>query len=287
MKFKKIIIITLLLLAALTISSVSANENVDNITSTDYNAAENLRTAAFDELASVESDLTKGDESDNNQEPYLTAVNGQGFSQTANAKATSSNKLSVSAPTITVYYKVAKYFKVTVKNNGKSVKNLKVTLKVYTGNKIRTYSQKTNDYGVARFNTDKLSVGTHKVVASSSNSNYKFTKTSKIVVKKKSSTSSVKNGKYKNKNSITVTVKDGSKTIKIKCLYKKSYEQYLGSTTRYGKKYSVYVAYESKNGMQNGKKGWWTSGTNAGMEDYAKMDTRYNRYTPVTTLILD
>ena len=38
--------------------------------------------------------------------------------------------------------------------------------------------------------------------------------------------------------------------------------------------------------MQNGKKGWWTSGTNAGMEDYAKMDTRYNKYHPVTTLSL-
>ena len=35
--------------------------------------------------------------------------------------------------------------------------------------------------------------------------------------------------KYKNKNSITVKVKDGKKTIKVKCKYKKSYQQYLGS----------------------------------------------------------
>ena len=201
------------------------------------------------------------------------------------SKSTSS-LLSVSAPSVTAYYKANKYFKVTVKKYGKAVKNLKLTLKVYTGNKIKTYTIKTNNNGVASFNTNKLSIGTHKVVVSSSNKNYKFTKTSKITVKKKSSTATVKDGKYKNINSITVTVKDGSKTIKVKCVYNKSHKQYLGSVYKYGKTYSVYVAYESKNGMQHGKIGWWTSGTNAGMDDNAKIDTRYNKNTPVTTLSL-
>lgn len=92
--------------------------------------------------------------------------------------------------------------------------------------------------------------------------------------------------KYKNKKSITVNVKDGKKIIKVKCKYKKSYQQYLGSKKKSGKLYSVCICYEDKNGMQGGKKGWWTSGTNAGMADGAKTDHRYNKYHPVTKLKL-
>ena len=92
--------------------------------------------------------------------------------------------------------------------------------------------------------------------------------------------------KYKNKKSLTVKVKDGKKTVKVKCKYKKSYQQYLGLKKKNGKQYSVSVCYEKKNGMQHGKKGWWTSGTNGGMSDYAKMGTKYNRYHPITKLRL-
>ena len=92
--------------------------------------------------------------------------------------------------------------------------------------------------------------------------------------------------KYKNKKSITVKIKDGKKTIKVKCKYKKGYKQYLGSKKKYGKTYSVYVCYEKKNGMQNGKKGWWTVGSNGGMSDWAKFDSGYNKYHPITKLKL-
>lgn len=92
--------------------------------------------------------------------------------------------------------------------------------------------------------------------------------------------------KYKNKKSITVKVKDGKKIVKVKCKYKKGYQQYLGSKKKSGKTYSVCICYEYKNGMQGGKKGWWTSGSNAGMADGAKTDSRYNKYHPVTKLKL-
>ena len=92
--------------------------------------------------------------------------------------------------------------------------------------------------------------------------------------------------KYKNKKSITVKVKDGKKTIKVKCKYKKSYNQYLGSKKKNGKRYDVFICYEKKNGMQMGKKGWWTSGTNGGMEDWAKSDAKHNKHHPVTSLKL-
>ena len=92
--------------------------------------------------------------------------------------------------------------------------------------------------------------------------------------------------KYKNKNSITVKVKDGTKTVKVKCKYKKSYKQYLGTKKKNGKRYDVYVCYEKKNNMQNGKKGWWTVGTNGGLDDNAKIDAKHNKNHPLTKLKL-
>ena len=92
--------------------------------------------------------------------------------------------------------------------------------------------------------------------------------------------------KYKHKNSLTVKVKDGKKIVKVKCKYKKSYQQYLGTKNKYGKTYSVSVCYEKKNGMQGGKKGWWTSASNAGLSDNAKTAAKHNKYHPVTKLKL-
>ena len=65
----------------------------------------------------------------------------------------------------------SKYFKVTVKNTKtkKIIKGVKLTLKVYTGKKYKTYTVKTNSKGIAQFNVKSLSVGTHKVVVNSAN----------------------------------------------------------------------------------------------------------------------
>ena len=92
--------------------------------------------------------------------------------------------------------------------------------------------------------------------------------------------------KYKNKKSITVKVKDGKKTVKVKTKYKNGYQQYLGHKYKYGKRYDVIVCYEYKNGMQGGKKGWWTDATNGGKSDYAKYAWAHNKYHPVTTIKL-
>ena len=93
---------------------------------------------------------------------------------------------SVSAPKVTAYYKANKYFKVNVKNNGKAVKNLKLNVKVYTGSKYKNYVIKTNKNGVAKISTKKFKVGSHNVKITSKNSKYKVSKTSKIIIKKKS-----------------------------------------------------------------------------------------------------
>ena len=93
-------------------------------------------------------------------------------------------KLTVKAPAKTVSKFSEDYFKVTLKNGKKPVKNVKIKLKIYTGKKSKTYKVKTNSKGIAKFCTEDLSRGTHKVVISSGSDNYKFSKTSKIKVKK-------------------------------------------------------------------------------------------------------
>ena len=103
-------------------------------------------------------------------------------------------KTTIKAPTVAAYYKANKYFKITVKKNGKAVKNLKLNEKVYTGSKYKNYIIKTNKNGVALLSTKKFKIGSHKVKITSKNSKYEVSKTSKIVIKKKS-------------NIMTVTIK--------------------------------------------------------------------------------
>ena len=93
-------------------------------------------------------------------------------------------KLTVKAPQKTVTQYMDNYFKISLKNGKNPVKNCKIKLKVFTGDKSKTYKVKTNSKGVAYFNTYALSLGTHKVKISSMNSKYKISKTSKIKVKK-------------------------------------------------------------------------------------------------------
>ena len=75
-------------------------------------------------------------------------------------------------------------FKITVKNkaSGKVVKNVKLTVQVYTGSKAKTYNVKTNSKGVATISTKALSKGNHKVVISAkANGNYNSAKKSSSV----------------------------------------------------------------------------------------------------------
>lgn len=95
-------------------------------------------------------------------------------------------KTVINAPKVTTTYNKNSYLKVIVKNKAinKVVSGLKLKLKVYTGKKYKTYTVKTNSKGVAKFKTNKLGVGTHKVIISTSNKNYAVNSKSSIVIKK-------------------------------------------------------------------------------------------------------
>ena len=94
-------------------------------------------------------------------------------------------KTIVKAPKVTAKFKKSKYFKVTVKNKAtqKALSNVKVKIKVYTGKKYMTKTVKTNSKGIAKLNTKFLKVGSHRVVISSANGNYKISAKSIIKIK--------------------------------------------------------------------------------------------------------
>ena len=97
------------------------------------------------------------------------------------------NKTSttVKAPKITGKFKKSKYFKVTIKNKEtkKSLSNVKVKIKVFTGKKYKTYTVKTDKKGLTKININKLKTGKHKVIISTGNNNYKISAKSLITIK--------------------------------------------------------------------------------------------------------
>ncbi len=72
---------------------------------------------------------------------------------------------------------------ITDKRTKKPIKNTKVTVKVYTGKKYKTYNLKTNKKGTIQINTKNLKKGTHKIIIGSKNKNYKISKKASIKIK--------------------------------------------------------------------------------------------------------
>lgn len=92
---------------------------------------------------------------------------------------------TVKAPKVSNKYNTKSYFKVNVTNkvNKKQVAGLYLYLKVFTGKNYKLYKVKTNAKGIASFNTQKLTKGTHKVSIASANNYYTASGSSAIVIK--------------------------------------------------------------------------------------------------------
>ena len=89
---------------------------------------------------------------------------------------------------LVVYKKSGKYYiGIANKNTGELIKGVKLTVKVFSGSKAKTYTVKTGKDGYASINTKSLSIGKHKVVVSfKGNSKFKASSAkAKIEVSKK------------------------------------------------------------------------------------------------------
>lgn len=82
-------------------------------------------------------------------------------------------KASLTADSISTYYKSGKIWSISLKdtNNNVFLKSKKITIKVYKGKKLyKTFYATTNSKGVANFNTNNLATGTFTVKVSYSTS---------------------------------------------------------------------------------------------------------------------
>ncbi len=94
-------------------------------------------------------------------------------------------KLYAIANTVTNQYKHNAYFEIRVNDCYYfAVKNLVLKMKIFTDNKYKTVTLKTNSKGIARYNTKALSIGSHKIDISNVNKKYILNKYSKIIIKR-------------------------------------------------------------------------------------------------------
>lgn len=160
-------------------------------------------------------------------------------------------KINVKA--FTTYYKSTKKWSIGLRDtsSNKVLANVKIILRVCTNGNWKVYTATTNSNGVATFDTSKLSVGTHKVIISYSNSKYNCQAvTTTIKVNKMTLYYFITSNSYDDGSKIEVRVKDKSSNyypngVKIKLVI------YTGSrisktivlvTGKYGNK-QAYVAY--------------------------------------------
>ena len=147
---------------------------------------------------------------------------------------------------LTTTYNSGKTFNIKVqdKNTKKAVSGVKLSLKVYTGKKYKTYTVTTDKNGLAKFKASTLAIGSHKVVITGSNKNYVISKKeSTIKINKAPTTVKAPKVTYKYKKSkyfkVTVINKATKKAvssinIKIKVYTGKKYKTYTRKTNSKG-----------------------------------------------------
>jgi len=145
---------------------------------------------------------------------YLTnkttnTIKPQTNTTTTNTTTTNKIKADVEADEVAVEYKKNNYFTIKLEDNkDQAIKNAKIYVKVFTGNTSKTYTLTTNNYGIAKLNTNNLSLGNHKVSITSNNNKYIINKQSNIFVGKKSSVNITHTQKVlDNKDTIKVVTK--------------------------------------------------------------------------------
>ncbi len=207
MNYKKISIVLLVFLTLLvTMSAVSAG-----------NVTENTNVDGIVDETPVSAEITSDVEN-----VQTTPVS----DATKSPNVVKKIKTKVEAPQVASKYKKSTYFKIKVEDrydDDVPIKYTKLKLKIFTGLKYKTYTVKTNSHGVAKFNTNVLSKGTHKVIISSDNEKYEISKQSKIYIGKEYSTILKANSKkvLNTKDTVQVKIKNDGDEKEAKVVFVK------------------------------------------------------------------
>ena len=213
----------------LSISAVNAFENTENSTDIiDDNATivDNINVANESDVdlnESTQTDLTKNESSE-------------------------SKSISLTPLKLSTTYGSGSYFKVKVMDSKtkKSLPNVDIILKVYSGKKYKKISVSSDSKGIAKYYASFLSVGSHKVTVNVKDSKHYATKEKSSLIKISKAKVTISAPKitsyYKESKKYKITVKnrESKKPMKNIRLLIKVYT---------GKKYKKYSLKTDKNGI--------------------------------------
>ena len=168
--------------------------------------------------------------------------------------ATSSIKVikstaKVYAPVKTIKHGKKTYYKIKVLDSHKNpIKNVILKVKVFTEKKYKSYSIKTTSKGIAKLETKKLSLGTHKITIKTKDKKYKFSKSTRIIIRntvpKKAEklivSAPINTVMYKNNHYYEIAVKNSymdpvkQLVLKVKVFTGKKYKNYSIKTNSNG-----------------------------------------------------
>ncbi|MDO5811093.1 MAG: Ig-like domain-containing protein [Methanobrevibacter sp.] len=161
---KKIILLLLLFLVGVcAISHVSAEEMSSD---SELIAAQDTEPVSIDDNADELSDTAK----DIIANETSVEVANTSTDEPAHVEKT---QATLKASKLTVAHKKSTKWSIKLTDfSGKGISGKNILLKIFTGKKYKTATVKTDANGVAKYNTKKLSAGTHKIIASFVDDNY-------------------------------------------------------------------------------------------------------------------
>lgn len=242
MNFKKVsILFAAFLCLFLAISAISATSDLN---STSISEQPEEISVASDSINEVITDISDNNDSSStvNVEPKedTTSTNTQTEPKQVISKPKPVRKIATKteADIVAFKYKSKNYFKVEIEDRYDDdipIKNVKVKLKIYTGTSSKTYIVKTNSRGIAKFNTQNLKPGSHKVVITSADDRYKINKVSKIIIGKQYSTVlKAKSTKVlKTKDKIALKFKNDFDEKEVKVIFKKKSKHTIISKAKF------------------------------------------------------
>lgn len=178
MNLKRISIIFIAsLILILTVGAISASEDVQM-----------NETLAFNDTSPVASEADAGYQAlDEGNQTYDDGneTPGEGNETPAENVTIPKIKTKVQADKKVAIYKKNSYFTIKLQDRKNVLlKNVKLKVNVKLGDTVKTFYVKTNSKGIAKFNTNGLKIGVHKVSITSADENYTVSKTSKIFIGK-------------------------------------------------------------------------------------------------------
>ncbi len=143
---KKIVFVLIFIVAILSISAANASENRNNATDVVVNNQ------------SIADSMQIFNESN-------TVSNGSTQTVSTKSNSVEPKSISLSVSKLSTTYGSGKYFKVKAidSKTKKSVMNVKLILKVYSGKKYKKITVTTDSNGIAKYYASNLDIGSHKV----------------------------------------------------------------------------------------------------------------------------